>query len=69
MPLFDQEHIEGVISVSSFLLSRRLAHLFVEDTPIPLIFSVIFYFMTGFRHLPSEFFTSFALILPSHYLL
>jgi hypothetical protein len=66
--IFDQEHLEGVVSVSSFLVSRRLARLFLEDIPIPLIFSVIFYFMTGFRHVASEFFTFFAVILLSHYL-
>jgi ABC-type multidrug transport system ATPase subunit len=68
IPVFDQEHIEGVVSVPSFLLSRRLARLFIEDIPIPLIFSVIFYFMAGFRHLASQFFTFFALMLLSHYL-
>jgi ABC-type multidrug transport system ATPase subunit len=68
IPIFDQEHIEGVVSVSSFLVSRRLARLFIEDIPIPLIFSVIFYFMAGFRHLASQFFTFFALILLIHYL-
>jgi hypothetical protein len=51
--VFDQEHIEGVVSVSSFLVSRRLARLFIEDILIPLIFSVTFYFMAGFRHLAS----------------
>ena len=66
--VFDQEHIEGVVSVPSYLLSRRLARLCIEDIPIPLIFSVIFYFMAGFRHLSSQFFTFFALILLSHYL-
>jgi ABC-type multidrug transport system ATPase subunit len=66
--VFDQEHLEGVVSVSSFLVSRRLARLFLEDIPIPLIFSVIFYFMAGFRHLASQFFTFFAVILLSHYL-
>jgi hypothetical protein len=68
IPVFDQEHIEGVVSVSSFLVSRRLARLFIEDIPIPLIFSVTFYFMAGFRHLASQFFTFFALILLIHYL-
>lgn len=68
IPVFDQEHLEGVVSVSSFLVSRRLARLFIEDIPIPLVFSVIFYFMAGFRHVASQFFTFFALILLTHYL-
>jgi ABC-type multidrug transport system ATPase subunit len=66
--VFDQEHLEGVISVSSYLVCRRLARLFLEDIPIPLIFSAIFYFMAGFRHVASQFFTFFAVILLSHYL-
>ncbi|KAL3421066.1 ABC transporter [Phlyctema vagabunda] len=66
--VFDKEHTEGVVGVPSFLISRRLARLFVEDIPVPLIFSLIFYFMSGFRHLASQFFTFFALILLSHYL-
>jgi ABC-type multidrug transport system ATPase subunit len=66
--VFDQEHLEGVISVSSYLVSRRLARLFLEDIPIPLIFFAIFYFMAGFRHVASQFFTFFAVILLSHYL-
>jgi ABC-type multidrug transport system ATPase subunit len=66
--VFDQEHLEGVISVSSYLVSRRLACLFLEDIPIPLIFSAIFYLMAGFRYVASQFFTFFAVILLSHYL-
>ena len=54
--LFDREYGEGVISVPSFLISRRLARLFVEDVSVPLIFSVIFYFMAGFRPLANQFF-------------
>ncbi|MCJ1398732.1 hypothetical protein MMC11_001933 [Xylographa trunciseda] len=66
--LFDREYSEGVISVSSWLLSRRLARLFLEDIPIPLIFSIIFYFMVGFRHDASQFFIFFAVELLGHYI-
>jgi ABC-type multidrug transport system ATPase subunit len=38
--LFDRERGEGVVGVSSFMISRRLARLFIEDLPVPLIFSV-----------------------------
>ncbi len=68
VPIFDREHAEGVVGVSSFLLSRRLARLFIEDIPVPLIFSAAFYFLAGFRHLASQFFTFFALLLLSQYL-
>ncbi len=66
--LFDREHGEGVISIPSFLLSRRLARLFVEDVPVPLIFSVIYYFMVGFRPLASQFFVFFSILLLSQYI-
>ena len=66
--VFDREYSEGVVSVSSWLISRRLARLFLEDIPIPLIFSIIFYFMVGFRHDASQFFIFFAIQLLSHYL-
>lgn len=66
--IFDREYSEGVVSVSSWLISRRLARLFVEDIPIPLIFSIIFYFMVGFRHDASQFFIFFAVCLISHFI-
>ncbi|MCJ1295273.1 hypothetical protein MMC34_006835 [Xylographa carneopallida] len=66
--VFDREYSEGVVSVSSWLLSRRIARLFLEDIPIPLIFSIIFYFMVGFRHNASQFFIFFAIELLGHYL-
>ena len=59
--LFDRERSEGVVSVPAFLVSRRLARFLVEDIPVPFIFSVIFYFMAGFRPEASQFFTFFAI--------
>ena len=61
--LFDREYGEYVISVPSFLISRRLARIFVEDIPVPLIFSVIYYFMIGFRPLASQFLVFFGIYL------
>lgn len=66
--LFDREYREGVVSVPSFLISRRLARLLMEDVPVPLIFSVIFYFMAGFRPLASQFFVFFGVTLLSQYI-
>ena len=66
--LFDRERGEGVHGVLSWLVSRRLARLFMEDIPVPLIFSIIFYFMVGFRPLSSQFFTFFAITLLSQYI-
>ena len=66
--LFDRENGEGVVGVSAFLISRRLARASVEDIPVPFIFSVLFYFMAGFRHLASQFFIFFAVTLLSQYI-
>ncbi|KAL9046081.1 MAG: hypothetical protein Q9214_000991, partial [Letrouitia sp. 1 TL-2023] len=66
--LFDREFSEGVLDVPSFLISRRIARIFVEDVPVPLIYSVIFYFMVGFRTNASQFFIFFAITLLTHYI-
>ncbi|MCJ1338983.1 hypothetical protein MMC09_004272 [Bachmanniomyces sp. S44760] len=68
IPLFDRERGEGVVDVASFLASRRLARLFIEDIPVPLLFSIIFYFMAGFRPLAAQFFTFFGVTLLSQYI-
>lgn len=47
--LFDMERLDGVVGVPAFLLSRRLAKVLLEDLPIPTVFSLIYYFMVGFR--------------------
>lgn len=65
--LFDRERNEGVVCVSVFLLSRRLAKV-MEDIPIPLIFSIIFYFMTGFRHDGAQFMIFFAIMVIEQYI-
>ena len=66
--LFDRERSEGVVSVSAFLISRRLARYLVEDIPVPFIFSVIFYFMVGFRAEVNQFFTFFAVSVLMQYI-
>lgn len=66
--LFDRERGEGIVGVPAFLISRRLARLFIEDIPVPLIFSVIFYFMAGFRANAGQFFIFFTITLLSQYI-
>ncbi|KAL9000508.1 MAG: hypothetical protein Q9169_000801 [Polycauliona sp. 2 TL-2023] len=66
--LFDREYAEGVISVPSFLISRRLARVFVEDLPVSFIYSVIFYFMVGFEARANQFFVFFAVNLLMQYI-
>ena len=51
--IFDRERGEHVVGVLSFLISRRLARLILEDLTVPLIFSTIFYFLAGSRPLAS----------------
>lgn len=66
--LFDRECNEGVVGVSAFLFSRRLARFPLEDLPVPLLFSIIFYFMVGYRLEVAQFFIFFALALLTHYI-
>lgn len=65
---FDRERAEGMVGISSFLISRRLSRLFLEDIPIPLIFSVIFYHMVGFRLDFAQFGIFTGIMLLEHYL-
>lgn len=66
--LFDRERNEGVVGVPSFLLSRRAARLFLEDLPVPILFSVVFYFMVGYRLEAAEFFIFLTINILTHYL-
>ncbi|KAI9850392.1 MAG: hypothetical protein M1838_005725 [Thelocarpon superellum] len=66
--VFDRERGEGVSSALGFLISRRIARLPIEDLPVPLLYSAIFYFMIGFRPVASVFFTFFAIVFLSHYI-
>ncbi|KAL8961415.1 MAG: hypothetical protein Q9193_002020 [Seirophora villosa] len=64
--IFDSERTEGVVGVWSFLISRRLSKLLLEDLIVPLIFSVIFYFVAGFELLAAQFFCFFAVVFLCH---
>jgi ABC-type multidrug transport system ATPase subunit/ABC-type multidrug transport system permease subunit len=66
--LFDRERNEGVVGVPAFLISRRIARFPLEDLPVPLLFSVTFYFMVGYRLDAAQFFIFFALTLLTHYI-
>ncbi|KAI1608991.1 ABC transporter-like protein [Exophiala viscosa] len=61
--VYDRERIEGVVKPLSFVFSRRFARLLLEDLPVPFIYSVIFYFMAGFRADARQYFTFFAIQL------
>jgi len=66
--LFDEERRQGIISIPAFLISRRLARFAIEDIPVPLIFSLIYYFMAGFRADGGVFLTFFSIVLLLHYI-
>jgi hypothetical protein len=66
--LFDEEARQGVVSIPAFLISRRLARIFIEDIPVPLIFSLIYYFLCGFRTDGGQFLTFFSIILLHQYI-
>jgi ABC-type multidrug transport system ATPase subunit len=65
--LFDEERRQNVVSIPAFLISRRLARFFLEDIPVPLVFSLIYYFMCGFRADGGEFLIFFSVVLLLQY--
>ncbi|CZT10387.1 related to A.gambiae ATP-binding-cassette protein [Rhynchosporium agropyri] len=66
--LFDREHNENVVDVVPFLLSRRIARFLTEDLPVPLAYSVTFYWMAGFRAEADTFLVFFSIILIGQYI-
>lgn len=66
--VFDRERNENCITIHGFLISRRLAKCFTEDLFVPLIFSVIYYFMTGLERTATKFFIFFSITLIEHYI-
>ncbi|OAA72620.1 ABC efflux transporter [Akanthomyces lecanii RCEF 1005] len=67
MPTFDRENSENCVDPLPFILSRRLARLPTEDVPVPFLFSILMYFMSGFDREVEKFFTFFAITLLNQY--
>jgi len=65
--LFDMERRGGVATAPAFLLSRRLSKAFLEDLPIPIIFTTIYYFMVGFRKDVATFWVFLGVVVGTHY--
>lgn len=65
--VFDRERREGVSSAAVFVASRRMARALLEDIPVPLIYSILLYFMAGFRHDADQFLVFFAIVVMLHY--
>lgn len=66
--IFDQEHSEGYVTALPFLLSRRLARLFTEDIPVPILYSAISYWMAGMDHEATRFLTFCGVMFVNHYI-
>ncbi|KAH9222364.1 ABC transporter-like protein [Leptodontidium sp. 2 PMI_412] len=66
--LFDREHNENVVDVVPFLLSRRIARFLTEDLPVPIAYSVTFYWMAGFRAEADTFLIFFSIIFIGQYI-
>lgn len=64
--LFDRERSEGCTTVPGFLISRRISKLIVEDLAVPLLFSVITYFMYGLTRTARQFFIYFITVFLVH---
>ncbi|KAK5221351.1 hypothetical protein LTR72_006911 [Exophiala xenobiotica] len=65
--VFDRERREGVSSAAAFVASRRMARALLEDIPVPLIYSILLYFMAGFRREADQFLVFFAIVVMLHY--
>lgn len=68
LPLFDREHSEGCATALPFLVSRRVARFLTEDLPVPVLFSVISYWMAGLDRDAGRFMTYFAITLINQYI-
>lgn len=66
--VFDREHGEGIVSIPAFLLSRRIARFPLEDIPVPFIYSIIFYFLVGFRSSAEQFFLFLGVLILMHHI-
>ncbi|KAK2595270.1 hypothetical protein QQS21_006985 [Conoideocrella luteorostrata] len=67
IPTFDRESSDNCVNALPYVLSRRLARLPTEDLPVPFLFSVLVYFMSGFERTVSKFFIFFAITVLNHY--
>jgi ABC-2 type transporter len=74
--VYDRERQDKMYSPLAFVLGYRLSHLltegifpgkiFDEDITVPFLFSVITYFMSGYRSSTTHFFIFFAVNLLNH---
>ncbi|KAL2887560.1 hypothetical protein HOO65_050681 [Ceratocystis lukuohia] len=65
---FDRENGEGCVDPWAFILSRRVARFPTEDLPVPVIYSVVLYFMANFDPEISKFFIFLGISVLNHYI-
>ncbi|KAM4065685.1 ABC transporter [Hirsutella rhossiliensis] len=65
---FDREFSDNCVDALPFIFSRRLARLPTEDVPVPLLFTLLVYFMAGFDRDAEKLLIFFAITLVSHYI-
>ncbi|CEP60037.1 uncharacterized protein LALA0_S01e01574g [Lachancea lanzarotensis] len=64
--VYDRERAEGCVTPWSFVIARRLANFLTEDLAIPLLFSLVTFFMYGMHAEAKSFFTFFSVVLLVH---
>lgn len=64
--IFDRERSDQCVSISGFLISRRLAKLLSEDLPVSFAFAVTTYFMYGMQLKSYKFFIYWLDIFLTH---
>ncbi|KAL4805229.1 P-loop containing nucleoside triphosphate hydrolase protein [Aspergillus unguis] len=67
IPAFIQERNNSLVDVPAFLVGRLAGRLLIEDLPAPLLFSVVFYFMVGYRAEAGPFFIFCLFSVLTHY--
>ena len=62
----DREQQDNTSSATAFVICRRVSRAFLEDIPVPFVYSIIFYFMAGFSLQPEKFMVFFAVVYLMH---
>lgn len=65
--IFDRESLDDCVDPLPFIISRRIARALTEDITVPLIYSILFYFISGFDLDANKFFVFFLITLMNHY--
>ncbi|SCU91064.1 LAFA_0F01662g1_1 [Lachancea sp. 'fantastica'] len=64
--VYDRERAEGCVTPWSFIAARRIANFLAEDLAMPLLYSIVTFFMYGMEAGAKSFFVFFAVVLLVH---